>query len=784
MHHFVYHTQKDVYNGSPIYWGGYSRAASFMSWQHSNNINGVMAQFYTNQLPQKYLMCHEVLRDDGTTGYFEGNVTSSNYQIRKDGNLITDGGGKIFIPWYGENSKDKNPDEAAKIYHWNTNGGETTWNLPKTWEGYQNVYLYKLTQTGRILVDTIPVSESGQVTINAQGSTPYVVYPGKAAEKITKWSVGSPLEDGSFNSRDFSVRKKTGDADIQFNDDGNGVSILTMEGTEEGSVSQTMTGLVPGQKYRAVVWAGSENGKTARVTVETPDGETHMNYVDQIVRGNNCFDTYANGKRVERVWVDFVQPEGETTAVITFSADACENADGKATFMESRLVKTAEPDLPSTGSKKYVANETFEYVEQGGTGIFTPEGGGDGGYHLSHYTEYTNDAINIDGEWSLKMYGYGGANMRTYPASMRLTPNTEYTMEFDTLGNGTVMVVSEADGSDKPISQSFVKGHSTFTFTTGDKTDYIVRFEGGNVLDNFQMYTMIDETAPTVPQNLTAAVENGVHVKLIWDTSVDEDTSVAHYVIYRNGKRIGTSKTTEFVDKETGEEATYIYEVSAVNATGVESGKSAKVSVTTGLDLAAPELLSGKIVSKTEILLKFNEALDEKSAQKIANYIVSDGVKVTKAVLQEDQKSVVLTVENLPTEKPFTVQAAGVKDTSKNANVCIASKVIKLSALVRYYKFDEDNAETAVDFMGNEDGAKVNEVASVDGVNGKAANFNNSKVQISKDALYNVKEWTVSQWINWKGLTGESRITGQTVFQVMRVQTECGSISVMTKKSM
>ena len=29
---------------------------------------------------------------------------------------------------------------------------------------------------------------------------------------------------------------------------------------------------------------------------------------------------------VQRMWVDFVQPEGETTAKVTLSGDACESA--------------------------------------------------------------------------------------------------------------------------------------------------------------------------------------------------------------------------------------------------------------------------------------------------------------------------------------------------------------------------------------------------------------------------------------------------------------------------
>ena len=99
----------------------------------------IAGAFYTNQLPQKYLMCHEVLKQTDVQAVFEGNVTSGNWVITKDGNKITDGQGKIFIPWYDEDSETQNPDEAAKIYHWNSDGGETTWTLPESWEKLKNV---------------------------------------------------------------------------------------------------------------------------------------------------------------------------------------------------------------------------------------------------------------------------------------------------------------------------------------------------------------------------------------------------------------------------------------------------------------------------------------------------------------------------------------------------------------------------------------------------------------------------------------------------------------------
>lgn len=156
IHQFTYNSQKDIYPASSIYWGGYSRAASMMSWQHNNNINTLVEQFYTNQLPQKYLMCHDVERVANGVGYLSDNITSGNYTITKDGKKLTDGAGKIFIPWYDEDtSVDRNPDEAAKIYHWNSDGGKTTCDLPDSWSDVTTVYLYRTTQNGK--TDETPI---------------------------------------------------------------------------------------------------------------------------------------------------------------------------------------------------------------------------------------------------------------------------------------------------------------------------------------------------------------------------------------------------------------------------------------------------------------------------------------------------------------------------------------------------------------------------------------------------------------------------------------------------
>lgn len=78
--------------------------------------------------------------------------------------------------------------------------------------------------------------------------------------------------------------------------------------------------------------------------------------------------------------------------------------------------------------------------------------------------------------------------MRTTPATLRLLPATTYTLEFDTLGHGNVAIFSEATPTDAPLKANFNAGHTVLTFTTGGAADYILRFDGGRVLDNIQIH--------------------------------------------------------------------------------------------------------------------------------------------------------------------------------------------------------------------------------------------------------------------------------------------------------
>jgi hypothetical protein len=101
-----------------------------------------------------------------------------------------------------------------------------------------------------------------------------------------------------------------------------------------------------------------------------------------------------------------------------------------------------------------------------------------------------------------------------------------------------------------------------------------------------------DTTPPTLPQALKATVSSESEAVLTWQASVDEESGISKYLIYRNGVLVGQSPSTSYTDIGLEESTTYTYQVSALNGAGLESAKSAPVSVTTLADTTAPTITS------------------------------------------------------------------------------------------------------------------------------------------------------------------------------------------------
>lgn len=99
-----------------------------------------------------------------------------------------------------------------------------------------------------------------------------------------------------------------------------------------------------------------------------------------------------------------------------------------------------------------------------------------------------------------------------------------------------------------------------------------------------------DGSSPSTPGNLTALVDSPQNVILSWNSSSDSGSGVAGYHIYRNDELVADKidSRSGFFDAQLEGNTTYKYEVRAFDGSGMESGLSNSVVVTTPPLPAAP----------------------------------------------------------------------------------------------------------------------------------------------------------------------------------------------------
>ncbi|PGB02419.1 chitin-binding protein [Bacillus toyonensis] len=101
-----------------------------------------------------------------------------------------------------------------------------------------------------------------------------------------------------------------------------------------------------------------------------------------------------------------------------------------------------------------------------------------------------------------------------------------------------------------------------------------------------------DTEAPTQPKGLHSMGTTVSSVDLMWSPS-DDNVGVDHYDIYRETegsmKKIATSNTTSYMDKNLLANTTYKYTVKAVDVAGIESVQSDIFTITTKTESASYE---------------------------------------------------------------------------------------------------------------------------------------------------------------------------------------------------
>ena len=515
---FVWFSDRDLFSNDALLRG--ADHVGFLGWQNEKSFPDFLRCAFTRNLPAKFLQHFELLRwDPGKEAVF-----SENVRVAKEGEVVTvTQDGRFVMSWTGggSNSRLCVPwDGGKKIYLWDESGSEQKWELPPSWKEFSTVWVYQLTDQGRRGEVEVPLRE-GRFAMTLEKGTPYVIYPKKApAPEAIEWGEGSPVRDPGFDSHGFTAWKiepAGGPFGIENDALGNARLVTTAATQMAAQVSQTLTGLKPGQTYAASVWVLVKGKRPATLAVQF-GGKKLANTVERTTIRHSAPNDPRTGTNYQRLKVIFEAPASGPVVLALQVGPGDPSA--AVEFDDVRVCAVGK----SPETAKHTFWEDFEHVDMG-YGPFTccPNEH----THLSEANPpYTKDTLN--GKFSLKSRDKGRV-VRTLPSSLPLKPRTRYRLSCETLtddASGKNRLTVESRGRvvfEKPFPSG--RGKIAGEFATGGDDQAFVSLwrEGGDflVIDDLA----IDELGPapqTGPEEAAAADQPPPGCDLLLEETFDK----------------------------------------------------------------------------------------------------------------------------------------------------------------------------------------------------------------------------------------------------------------------
>ena len=492
--------------------GGYNMK-DFEGWQGRNDYDTYITNLFTHDVTTKFIQHYEIIKwvdgnpvtageatnwtpemeitlkdDDGnklvltrgsndpnSAAYRERTITLNGKVVaqgapsagdRSDSDIqngLKRGTESYLLPWiWDSETGEKVSSSEEKLYHWNTQGGTTTWEVPDSWANLKNVKVYRLTDQGKTDETTVEVVD-GKVTLTAEAETPYVVCKGEKGNIAVTWSEGMHIVDAGFNGGEASLTAnwtKAGDGKAEIAKSQYSNPMLKLSG--DVSMTQELTDLTPGQQYAVLVGVDNRSDCKASMTVKSGKEVLATNYTERSIAKNyvkaythsNSSATVDGSSYFQNMYVYFTAPEsGKVTLTLAKAA-----GDGDAYFDDVRVVENDADNITTNDKGQIVKFEQdFENNVQGiypfvVSGI---EGVEDNRIHLSElHAPYTQAGWDVkkmddvlDGNWSLKINGLTQRNTLAYqtiPQNFRFEPGVKYRVSFDYQAgsDGTYSVVT------------------------------------------------------------------------------------------------------------------------------------------------------------------------------------------------------------------------------------------------------------------------------------------------------------------------------------------------------
>ena len=542
--------------------GGY-RLYGFEGWGGDQSFNNYILQTFDQNLPTRFLQHYYVVdwedyeEGESPVGNPEKQITLK--EITDDDVAYTDRDTVVVTRNEGQRSDERiertitlngktvlntdtsnstyllpwtdNDDGSEKLYHWNVNGGETTWELQDSWSGLANVIVYELSDRGRINQQVDPGNGDFLTLGDLKAQTAYVVTKGEAVKTLeADFGEADYVTDPGFNGyagtgESLSAQEWSGDitdSSVVVRKDNTGDQTLYFESpTKDVAVSTVISDLEPDKDYVAEIYVANESDAKAWIKVNTGSEEV-SEYTVRSIAWNYVQCDEEHGTYMQWIQVPF-KAESES-AVLTLAREA---GSGTTAMDDIRIVEKTLNNIQEDGS--FV--QDFESVVQGlyPFVLGSAQGVTDPVTHLSQlHAPYTQKGWNgrvIDdvitdgtikgGEWSLKHHGANtGIIYQTIPQNFRFEPGKVYKVEFDYQAGPAAYAMVVGDGTTYMTPTEYLEATSTTKHVemtvvgSGSGQTWIGLYENGGragsgsmgqtdfVLDNLKI--TVDETAAYV----------------------------------------------------------------------------------------------------------------------------------------------------------------------------------------------------------------------------------------------------------------------------------------------
>ncbi|RAI80532.1 YSIRK-type signal peptide-containing protein [Macrococcoides goetzii] len=539
---FIRNHQKDSWVGNyPQYsgaadfplLGGYDMK-DFEGWQGRNDYPNYIKNIFKTNVPTKFLQHYKVMRIENgqpvkmtangqtinwtpemlvelqnenkdkviverKSNDYENDIKNYRSRTMTLNNKVILDGEKYLLPWYWDQNGKLLPVKDSKLYHYSVEGGTSSWELPNNWSS-KKAFVYKLTDTGKELVDQLDLKNNTITLKDIESETPYVIYGSKQKEEKMVWSEGTLIDDTGFNSERIDQWKVRGDkGSISIAESVSGNEMLKIQDSKvDTSLTQKIKGLVPGQQYALYVGVDNRSENKASISVSKGNKIISSTSTSQSIAKNYVkadahntskeSETKKNqGSYFQNMYVYFVAPQSGNIDLTIHR----EKGEGETYFDDLRIVKN---DSKLMNNSEF--NQDFEKVPQGLFPFVVSEAEGveDNRVHLSEknapYTQrgWNNKRLNdvIGGDWSLKVNGLTGKNkmvIQTIPQNYYFKPGVTYEVSFDyesgsdgtyafATGNGSIDV--NKDFKKIPLNNTIDESKPkriTFNVTGGENGD-------------------------------------------------------------------------------------------------------------------------------------------------------------------------------------------------------------------------------------------------------------------------------------------------------------------------